>query len=787
MNDLLGKLKSLDYKSFALKHGEKIGLSLVIAFTLMTLWQTSWGSYQRSPEEMTKLANDALNTLTTSNWPEDLRQQFALVDLMQRARSLETAMKADKFAFNTRLLEPLYPRMQPAEEPRVLAVEDLIVDQGNFPVETRVTSREVAVTGALPGQQKPLLDERELVPASDDDAEYAPTTDAKPTASPRPGAEAPGGNPPPGGIGATDEMRRRREQNDRENEDGGGGPPLRPGARPGAPNRPGARPNRGGEGAAAPTAEAPKESLSHGRGVRYAIVRGVFRFEDQARLMAEALKLGRIDRAVDEVEIVDFEIQRQRATPGKDPGAANNWESLNYETALEILDEMLTFAPDVVRTEVTNNVITMALPPRQRGRWSVLRAGHPRLQQYLLEEEEKRVKEMELNRTILEQAQKLAVDQQKKTRRRPGRGMSSVQRDLNFVRQQVQMRGTAEDQDDMQRRMQARGYSNEGEGRPGMRTPNNSRQAVSLLTGSDPYAIPKLILFRYLDFTVEPGECYRYRVRLEFQNPNYGKSLEKVVSAEVAQNETLKSGWSDPTPWVFIPPDVHVFLTGVPRVRVRGREGARLNVYEWDPKFGTMVNAEMANFFGQFVGGRTKTEVLDPFSRSLGDRETVIRTRQVLIDSYTIPPLVSAENPDLQLNPQSLEQLERNGAFEQAVTVNTSGELQALVPTESISDFQAVRRDTERERAPFSNWRAASDPAAASSTGGLDALVDQMDKDRKKPGDKKKPTSGPEANPLKIPAAPLGPSRPNRGGGGGRGGGGRGGGGRGGGGGGGRS
>jgi hypothetical protein len=388
--------------------------------------------------------------------------------------------------------------------------------------------------------------------------------------------------------------------------------------------------------------------------------------------------------------------------------------------------------------------------------------GHPQLEEYLLDEDTKRDAEMKLNQELLDQARRMNLDVSKK-RRRPGRGFSGKQRDLNQVRKALQTEAmqNPEVEEEMMRR---RGPAAPEPTRPGM---GNNRTGLTKLIGSDPFAIPKLILFRYFDFTVEPGECYRYRVRLVFNNPNYRKSLEKVVSAEVAQSETLKSDWSEPSAQVFIKPDVHVFLTGVPRVRKSRGDGGLLDVFAWDPQFGTLVHAQLRQYFGQAVGGPVKAEVLDPFARTLGDREIVMRTRQIFVDSVSIPPLPLSENPDLQLDSKQLESLEKAGAFEQAVTVNHAGELVELVPLAAVAERQKAERDEFILKKYLAHWRAPKDdPAAAAKGGGLDGPeLDSLNNKRSAKGAAKGKNAkkGPEVNPLKFSGPNDGPGGSSKG------------------------
>ena len=45
----------------------------------------------------------------------------------------------------------------------------------------------------------------------------------------------------------------------------------------------------------------------------------------------------------------------------------------------------------------------------------------------------------------------------------------------------------------------------------------------------------RLLLFRYFDFSIEPGNAYRYRVKLKMRNPNYLRGYDEVVDQSVAE------------------------------------------------------------------------------------------------------------------------------------------------------------------------------------------------------------------------------------------------------------
>jgi hypothetical protein len=61
------------------------------------------------------------------------------------------------------------------------------------------------------------------------------------------------------------------------------------------------------------------------------------------------------------------------------------------------------------------------------------------------------------------------------------------------------------------------------------------------------------LLFRFFDFTVQPGKKYQYRIRLALENPNHKVPVQFLKSPELAKEKFIYTDWSEPTPEVFVP------------------------------------------------------------------------------------------------------------------------------------------------------------------------------------------------------------------------------------------
>ncbi len=60
-------------------------------------------------------------------------------------------------------------------------------------------------------------------------------------------------------------------------------------------------------------------------------------------------------------------------------------------------------------------------------------------------------------------------------------------------------------------------------------------------------------LFRYVDFDVEPGQQWRYRVRLEVVNPLFGVPAERLADPESSKGRTRRTPWSEPSDPASVP------------------------------------------------------------------------------------------------------------------------------------------------------------------------------------------------------------------------------------------
>ena len=109
------------------------------------------------------------------------------------------------------------------------------------------------------------------------------------------------------------------------------------------------------------------------------------------------------------------------------------------------------------------------------------------------------------------------------------------------------------------------------------------------------------LLLRFLDFTVEPGKRYVYRVQLALQNPNYGLVAKCLADSKLADDYLLKTKWSDPTPVISVPRDTRVLMAAVAPERGNRDATGRLMIAKWVRRRGFTAHKEFNVKRGQVL------------------------------------------------------------------------------------------------------------------------------------------------------------------------------------------
>ena len=527
------RLKSIDWKQFGVNHGEKITLGVVGLMVVMILFMgTRWDTFQeKQPDELISNVETEQAALTKATWPAKEQEVYTKrYDVRTVYDNTYSVVKADNFRYpiGHPMVWPLHRQQEPIEEPQWLVVEEPIATPGRFVMELPPEGQEPILDGAAPVIADAAADAKNKEQALK--AQYGINQ-----------GSSQGG---PGGEGAGEFGAGPGNYGPRTK-----GGPMPMGGMPMGEMPMGEMTVDGGMGMGE------TGTVVNSRGVRFISVRGLYPLREQAQKIVDARHDPRPINPRSLVYFKDFELQRQKAKPGPKPWSDDDkdWKTVDRTPAVETLTEAANYAEDVVDINDTHYVFTMPLPMRLTGRWTPYFVGHPKIK--TLSE-----REMELRRLLneqlvqLEKEAKLVGDESDA----PG-GFAGVQRDVAGIQSDI-----AGDAGQMKRLMT---------GMQKMYDPDNSGafedQGIAAMTSGMIQETPEYLLFRYLDFDVEPGQAYRYRVRLKLYNPHHNEPLENVASPKVVDGKYRETPWSKPTPVVAMPEDTKFFVEDITPARAR--------------------------------------------------------------------------------------------------------------------------------------------------------------------------------------------------------------------------
>ncbi len=691
MKDLVTRLKTLDYKQFALAHGEKIGMIVVALIVVTCLALTNWASeYTGEPRDMEEQAAKVDRDLKNKGWPEEYRKEFlpylaAEGEVEKVTAQLDVAL----YDWGVPMSPKLYERKLPADEPKWVAVSDLRAHSGNMPM------------GVFP-------------PAPVDE----PADEGKPKPKPK------------------------KKDRDKESYE-------LPGIAGSGPVMLGGNPDGGMMGMMGMMGGA--MSGEKARGVRFVCVVGVVDVRQQQNLLRSALHVDTLSQAAARLEYKEFKIQRQRAVPGPNPWAGE-WKDWSTDTSIEELGRASDFDPEIVAAKYTNQTFTSPLPHRLDGEWDPKIVAHPQISILTEDEQEE---ELIANKAA---AQALADAGDAAAGAVRG-GFARVQKDANQMRSQASSVAGNKMTDYMSEMMKKMGGAASKRGmEEGMRMQQTQMQMQMMMPGmmNSQYggsgaAVDlgaERLLFRYFDFDVEPGECYRYRVKLIVENPSLEQSF--VSAPTVAEGEYRETEWSAPSPPAVVQKDVEYALTKA--TIPTSHDTAELKVVQFDTDLGTLIMDTLKVGYGAYVGTLKgqKTLHLDLTVPALKEEDVAFSSRDVLVDSAAGTParLATTAVADLKIEEKEKQNLAKSGKLDMAVTLNRFGELIQL-DAGSRGELKSAEKRVEEEREPYKDdivtaTKKKKDDKAGKSD--ADIFATMMGQDT---GGKKKGKRGRVDNPLK--------------------------------------
>lgn len=668
MKNLMAKIKTLDYKQFALQHGEKIGLGVVGLIALVCLGMTNWtSSYSGTPDSMEKLADEVEQKLRLNRWPDTAKKDFLpVVEADNELSRVLAEVDVKKYEWRVPMSEKLYQAQVPAVEADYTPVTELYAFTGKMPLAV-------------------------AAPMSSGDAAAEEPEVKKPTKPTKKGGK----------------------KNDADD--------LLKGPMSGM------IPGGGSSGFGTASAE-------KARGVRFNVVLGIVNVQQQYKQLRTALHLDFVHQAKNHLEYRDFKIQRQRAVPGSDPWTGP-WKDVSTDSSIDVLlNEASDLDPEIVSYTYTNQVFTSPLPHRLDDDWDPKLVVHPKVPTLTEDEQDKQDLD---NRAFSEVA---GDDDAAGTGRRSG--FARVQKDAGRMRDSAI--GREKDVDAVRSKMAGKGSMDSrmmggpppvAAGRPsGMNSGSMGYgPAAGVAEGGADF-----LLFRYFDFDVEPGECYRYRVQLVVENPSYGETF--VASSHVAEGEFRETPWSAASTAIAVEKDVDYALVKVPERGGRAT-GAELNVVQFDPSTGTFINDTFAVNYGAYVGKvNKKTLRLELAPPDLKEEEVTFSSKDVLLDSANAPNLSASAEADLKISAKQKRELTKNGELDLAVTLNRFGEIIDL-DAGSKQDIKPMLDKVKEEREPYKDIDAGHKKAKKDSK--------EAEQGQKK-GRGRRGRSGAGKNPLKA-------------------------------------
>jgi len=643
---MAGKLKGLDPKAMLIDHGEKVVFGIAGLLVVLALVGTDWSAYDGKPSDITKKVVDARQVLQQQKWEGEERQPFILpADQQPDAiidRLISPNISPDRFAFSTRISQTPWDEKEPLREPVMLALQQPIANDGRVLIHLAPTGDDLASTEAESAEEA----EDPMEDMFDD--ENLPDEFRRRDR----GLTAGGAGSEYGAGMAGGEYEYFAPELDYQD------PAMMAGEYGGEYG--GAMAGEYGEGSMMGGAAGPKLD---GKGYPFVSVRAVFPYRDQIRKYSDAIHRPPFEAAA-KFEILDFELQRQIKL---DDDSWSEWRDVDIQVAMDVLASASGYDPEVVASTVTDSAMTMPLPARITGVWRKL-ATHPAIEKFELTEEQIQ-QEIEVNRRLL---QKYQEEQQ-------GRSETPVEKkgfaNLVFDTRHIQSSLMGEDSAYGGSMYEMPGYEEAGMyesagpgGYPGAgRQANNTpfgKLMEELTKVDDKEQAEKLreailervtvegelLLFRYIDFDVEPGKTYRYRAKLWLRNPNYGRRIAEAGGLpHVVDGVDRPTPWSEPTNDVTVRENINYFVERVEEHRGRQHKVARMSLYQWDPDFGALVRDNLDVVVGQLIGGKSRPLVLKPAESTFEEEEYTFRSEDLLVDVVNDVRINLDDHPHLKL------------------------------------------------------------------------------------------------------------------------------------------
>lgn len=682
-------MAKLDMKRFAIQHVEKLIFGVVGLFCLYAIWGADWTPYRGTPREITDKVATSEKALKDHAWPESEIASYRLTNEQSPANVLHQRLVADidssKFPLPSKMSIDWFNLNEPVQEPLLLAAKAPLANSARAFLERVDLPAEVEVP------QSPATGPVQQDDQPDVDDEFRRGTAARAAGSGVLGGDSRGGgNSPQEEFSASPEDYITDAMHYLSNED------------------------RESMASSYDAISLAPKTATKGKGYSFVAFRALFPLRDQINNYMTAIHRS-YDDAAALFQIVDCQVERREMT-GRS-GQWSEWSPVEYQIAEDILRGQ-NLQMDPVDSLITNPVITMPLPARITGEWRDL-AKHPQIEKFELSEAQMDF-EYEMNKIALLESAVVQKSQQNAPRTRTGGfsqfGMDNRQnvarmlggRSAYGTMNLPGMGGAAAaggaapanaDMDELVKNLAKYSGTNENK---------KQEELIKQWLRKQVDARGELLLIRYLDFGVQPGRTYSYRVRLVVSNPNFGQSLNAAKGMQhVIEGETRETPWSDPTEAIYVEPETHYFVKSVTEPSNKVFPVTNFDIFEWNVDKGTTVNASLPVDLGAYVGGEQKTKVIDAAKNILEEGVNYkFKSPDYLVDAASGIPIDRAFHSEatdgtgvritsllggqLAIPPQSVVRVGR-------------GELKYLSTPYQVADYSKRKENLARQEEQFAS------------------------------------------------------------------------------------
>lgn len=141
------------------------------------------------------------------------------------------------------------------------------------------------------------------------------------------------------------------------------------------------------------------------------------------------------------------------------------------------------------------------------------------------------------------------------------------------------------------------------------------------------------LLFRYCDFSVEPGKQYVYRVKIGLSNPNRGMPVRFLKRPELADPKPKGTEFSAVSPIALIPYGDRILAGPVTPATVLKEPTGKIRIVQVNDTVGAAVPLEAEVSRGSLANFQSKdTEYIDPRTGEVTDINANFATDSVVVD-----------------------------------------------------------------------------------------------------------------------------------------------------------